>query len=151
MCGCNSSINSFLCYWAPILNGDDEKKYSTRMHTYEQTRERERERETSLFDNCVLLHQLSCWRHSFSSREGSVWNRNFNCICFNHRRLFAFYVMVKKKVYHHLHSTPIRKVNSGLLHCTIDRKSITIYIYKCIYDLLISITLVSIIVYLTKY
>jgi hypothetical protein len=97
ICGCNSSINSFLCYWAPILNGDDEKKYSTRMHTYEQTRERERERETSLFDNCVLLHQLSCWRHSFSSREGSVWNRNFNRICFNHRRLFAFYVMVKKK------------------------------------------------------
>lgn len=42
MCGCNSSINSFLLF-GDLLNGDDEKKkYSTRIYTYEQMREKER-------------------------------------------------------------------------------------------------------------
>lgn len=44
MCGCNSSIDSFLLLGAHSM-ATMRKKYGTRMHTYEQMRERKRERE----------------------------------------------------------------------------------------------------------
>ena len=63
------------CYWAPTQWRQREKKYSTRMHTYEQTREREkkRERETSLFDNCCIiasiLHQPLCYGRASTEKK----------------------------------------------------------------------------------
>jgi hypothetical protein len=96
MCGCNSSINSFLCYWALTLNGDDEKKYSIRMHTYEQMRE-ERERPVySITAYYYINYHVGDTRFFFEKKMYGI-EQNFNRICFNYGRLFAFDVTVNEK------------------------------------------------------
>jgi hypothetical protein len=116
MCGCNSSISSFLLLGA--YSTATTRKILVHVCTRTNKREKQRESETSLFDNCILLHLYYI----------------------NYHYIICFLRNDKKKGYHHqlnkqhvLTLYQYEKVNSGLLRYTmdsfIDRKSITIVIY----------------------
>jgi hypothetical protein len=80
MCGCNSSISSFLLLGA--YSTATTRKILVHVCTRTNKREKQRESETSIFDNCILLHLYYINYHAgdtlfFSKRNRKHREQNF--------------------------------------------------------------------------